>query len=251
MTDTAIIRGFSFGTVVSGSFAVFFRNLIPFLFFAFLLTVPGLLYDLYVPEAAEPRGGLGISLRDVIGIVVDIVCSTLLGATLVYGTVQELRGRHASLLASIGQGLRVILPALGVGLVAGIGIAIGLVLLIVPGLVLLTIWWVAMPATVVERLGTFASLGRSLQLTRGFRWPIFGIVLLFGVLTVLILFLLGVLLTPMLLRGNLDPVTFIIIVWAAAAVISAFTSVLAGVGYFTLRVEKEGVDLDQVAAVFD
>jgi hypothetical protein len=68
----------------------------------------------------------------------------------------------------------VILPLIGVGILAGIGIGIGLILLIVPGLILLTIWAVIAPAIVVERVGVFDSFGRSHQLVKGDAWSVFG-----------------------------------------------------------------------------
>ena len=58
----------------------------------------------------------------------------------------------------------VLLPLLGLAIVAGIGIAIGFVLIIIPGLILLTIWAVAAPVMVIEHPGVFAALGRSRDL---------------------------------------------------------------------------------------
>ena len=70
------------------------------------------------------------------------------------------------------------------GLIAGIGIAIGFVLLIVPGLVLLTFWCLIVPSIVIEGKSAGESFGRSLDLTRGHFWRVLGIV----VLTVVIYF---------------------------------------------------------------
>ena len=49
-------------------------------------------------------------------------------------------------------------PLILVGIVAGICVVVGLILLIVPGLILLTIWAVASPVVVVENPGVFESL---------------------------------------------------------------------------------------------
>jgi len=69
-----------------------------------------------------------------------------------------------------------IAPLLGAGILAGIGIAIGLLLLIVPGLFLLTIWAVIVPVIVVERSGVMNSFGRSRELVRGNGWQVFGVI---------------------------------------------------------------------------
>ena len=68
------------------------------------------------------------------------------------------------------------MPLLGLGIVAGIAIGIGFLLLIVPGLILMTIWSVAAPVLVLERAGVFASLGRSRELVRGNGWQVFGVI---------------------------------------------------------------------------
>jgi hypothetical protein len=67
-------------------------------------------------------------------------------------------------------------PLIAAGILAGIGIAIGFVLLIVPGLFLLTIWSVIAPAIVVERRGVFEAFGRSRELVRGEGWNVFGVI---------------------------------------------------------------------------
>lgn len=64
------------------------------------------------------------------------------------------------------------------GILAGIAIAIGFVLLIVPGLILLTIWAVVSPAIVVEGEGVIGAFGRSRELVRGDGWTVFGAILI-------------------------------------------------------------------------
>jgi len=74
---------------------------------------------------------------------------------------QDVRDGRADL--SIGQTVsaasQVIWPVIGASILAVIAIAVGLVLLIVPGLFLITIWAVIVPAIVIERSGVFASFG--------------------------------------------------------------------------------------------
>ena len=71
---------------------------------------------------------------------------------------------------AVGQLLRAATPVIGqlilVGIVAGIGIVIGFVLIIVPGLILLTIWSVAAPVVVLERPGGLRALRRSRELVQ-------------------------------------------------------------------------------------
>jgi hypothetical protein len=74
------------------------------------------------------------------------------------------------------------------GILAGIAIAIGFVLIIVPGLILLTIWAVIAPSIVVEKHGVFEAFGRSRELVRGHGWEVFGAI----VLAFLIVFAVGI-----------------------------------------------------------
>jgi hypothetical protein len=64
------------------------------------------------------------------------------------------------------------------GLLAAIAIGVGFVLLIVPGLILITIWAVIAPAIVVENAGAIGAFGRSRDLVRGHGWPVFGSIVL-------------------------------------------------------------------------
>lgn len=74
----------------------------------------------------------------------------------------------------LSSGWHVVLPLIGFGILFGLGVAIGLVLLIIPGLYLLTIWAVGVPAIVVERAGVIEAFGRSHELVRGHGWTVFG-----------------------------------------------------------------------------
>lgn len=74
------------------------------------------------------------------------------------------------------------------GILAGIAIFIGFVLIIVPGLILLTIWAVIAPSIVIEDKGVFEAFGRSRELVRGHGWQVFGAI----VIAFLIVFAVGI-----------------------------------------------------------
>jgi hypothetical protein len=71
------------------------------------------------------------------------------------------------------------LPALiAAGILAALGIGIGLILFIVPGLFLLTIWSMLVPVIVIEGRAAGESFSRSREIVRGNGWPVFGLILI-------------------------------------------------------------------------
>ncbi|HEY5044866.1 MAG TPA: hypothetical protein VII53_03310 [Solirubrobacteraceae bacterium] len=139
-----------------------------------------------LPAAAVVFIAVGVisALLVVIAPVLAILAFVVIivGTTLFTGMVVELvadvqDGRRD---ATVGQLLQAATPVLGqlilVGIVAGIGIAIGFILIIVPGLILITIWSVAAPVVVLERPGGLKPLARSRELVRGNGWQVFGVI---------------------------------------------------------------------------
>jgi hypothetical protein len=87
---------------------------------------------------------------------------------------------------TVGSLVRSATPVIGplviAGILAGIGIGIGLVLLIVPGLFLLTIWSVLAPVIVIERRSAIDAFGRSRELVSGHGWQVFGVIVILFIL---------------------------------------------------------------------
>jgi hypothetical protein len=101
--------------------------------------------------------------------------------------VQDVRdGRQDLSLTEMFARVRPRLPAIiPAGIIAGIAILIGLILVIVPGLFLLTIWSLIIPVIVLEGRSAGESFGRSRELVRGNGWSVFGVIAItFGVLIV-------------------------------------------------------------------
>jgi hypothetical protein len=135
--------------------------------------------------------------------------------------------------ANAGQLLRAVTPVLGqlilVAIVVGIGIVIGLFLIIVPGLVLLTVWSVVAPVVVLERPAGLRALRRSRELVRGNGWQVFGVIL---VLDVIVLILAG------LIEGGADSAgtgVGIVVTVVIGVLTAPLPALAAAVLYFDLR----------------
>jgi hypothetical protein len=144
-----------------------------------------------------------------VGLIISVLAGYLVQAALVK-SVQDIRDGRADL--SVGEtvsaGTAVLLPVTGAAILAGIAIAIGLILIIVPGLFLITIWAVIIPVIVIERTGALSSFGRSRQLVRGRGWHVFGTLVLAWIIQLAVSIVLGVLLfaLPLFLRNAVSTV---------------------------------------------
>lgn len=118
-----------------------------------------------------------------IATIISLVATTLFTGMVVELVADVRDGRRD---ASVGQLLRAVTPVLGqlllVAIVAGVGILIGFILIVVPGLILATMWAVAAPVVVLERPGGLRALGRSRELVKGNGWNVFAVILLLVIL---------------------------------------------------------------------
>ncbi|HYJ20703.1 MAG TPA: hypothetical protein VEW07_01620 [Solirubrobacterales bacterium] len=124
-----------------------------------------------------------------------------------------------------------ILPLIGAGILAGIAIGIGLILLVVPGLILLTIWAVIAPVIVVEKSPVMSSFGRSRELVRGNGWNVFG-----AIVVAFLIVIIGGLLFGAIAAAIADGPLLRIVFSALASTITApISALVAAVIYYRLR----------------
>jgi hypothetical protein len=121
-----------------------------------------------------------------------------------------------------------ILSLIVFGILFGIGVGIGLVLIIIPGLILLTFWSVGAPAIVVEGAGPIEAFGRSWRLVRGDAWSVFATLLVVFLIVVAVGVVLGAIATPI---GNGAIVVASII---SSAITAPVFSLAVSVMYFNL-----------------
>jgi hypothetical protein len=101
-------------------------------------------------------------------------------------------GRESDARGALAFALPRLPRAVGLVVVAGIGVGLGL-LLIVPGIWLGTVWSLALPALLLERLGVLRALARSQEIVRGRFWTVLGLLALSLAMVLLISVLLAAL----------------------------------------------------------
>ena len=172
-------------------------------------------------------GWLGVLLAALVGIA---------GAFWLQGTlieaVRDVRDGRADL--SVRETFERVFPVLNriviAGILLGIAIGIGFVLLIVPGLIVLTLWIFVIPAIVLENRGIGEAFGRSRELVRGNGWNVFGVIVLTFVL------LLGVSIALRLILSPLDDwLASLIQQIVANTLVTPFAVIVWTLAYYRLR----------------
>lgn len=250
MTNTSVpvsqsVAGeFRVGRIFDRTLAIYKRNFPAFSLVALIASLPPLLLGAGAGDTA-PMMAQSMVLGLVI-MLVSVALALLSQAILVHAAFQDMRSRPVDLMESVNVALARLLPILGLAILSALGIAVGLMLFVIPGLILLTMWFVGVPVCMVEQLGPWQSLRRSTQLTKGHRWKLFGAILVVYVAAAIISQIITLVFTA--LAG------FFIGLLAALAwntVWGAFFATFVVVSYYELRSTKEGMDIEQIAAVFD
>lgn len=179
-SDSATGAEFSLGNVFSRGIGVITDNPVTVFGIAFLLGgLPSTAFSWFQQsitgedmDTFQQIGSVAISLASV---AVIVLLQVLVLGSLTRATIAYANGARTSIGESVGAGLAVVLPLVGLSIVMGLGIMVGMLLLIIPGIILYVMWSVAAPALVAEREGVMKALGRSRELTRGARWKVFGV----------------------------------------------------------------------------
>ncbi len=216
----------SVGEVISETFSIYGQNLGALLGSAFLVfLIVGLLEGILVSS--------GNFFLFVVSAAIGFAGQALY-AGFVVKLVQDVRdGRRDQGVGDLFSAASpFILPLIGFGILFGIGVAVGLFLLVVPGLILLTFWSVGAPAIVVEGIGPVDAFGRSRRLVRGSGWPVFGVLILVSLIVLVIGLALGAIANPI---GNGEVST-----WIASVISGTITAPIFALAVTVLYYDLAG-----------
>ncbi len=239
-------RTVSVGGILSGSFGVFRQAFGQVVLLTALMRLPGLLLQL-ANQGASPAASMGNTGAQTL---LNLVLGSVATGAVTYSVFMRLRGRPASTLTALGVAFKRLLPMIGVALMAGLFMTLATFLLIIPGIIVFCMLYVAVPAVVVERTGVFGALSRSAALTKGYKWSIFGAMVVLLIVAMVLGGLaggIGVVL-HLFLPGSY---AFILVTWVVSMIVGGWMAVAAAVTYHDLRVEKDGVQIEDLARVFD
>jgi hypothetical protein len=255
-------RALDFGELLDGTFTLYRQHFTVFFGMALLPQIPVILFWLLFPLVA----GAGVGAAQLMdAAMVLLMPYALFASILVFGGVTHAAARaYAGDEATIGESLRRGLsrwPVLAIAsLISWALIMFGFILLIVPGLILLAMFFAVTPAVVIESRGPIASLGRSRRLSKGGRVRVLGVMVVAWLITLLPTMALwtvaGVGFGAAAITGG-DPAAGMASTWATSlvqagsSVVSALTMpflILATVLlYYDRRARTEAPDLEAAA----
>ncbi|MGA9581561.1 MAG: YciC family protein [Allosphingosinicella sp.] len=256
-------RRVSIGRIFSRAFGTIGSNPVATLGIAFLFgALPSLLLTYAAhrsgTETFAALGSAAVVGLAIFSVLVAIMLAVITQGALVRATTAYSEGRKASFGESAIAGLRVALPLCLLGLISAVAIALGFLLLIVPGIILYVMWSVAAPSLVEERLGPIEALRRSADLTGGARWKIFGLTLVVVIFYWLFSALVGLL--GITFYGGIDafaasteggiPLGYLVLNAIAGTLTSAVWGVIQTSLYVELREWKDGPRTEALADIF-
>ncbi|HEX4096611.1 MAG TPA: hypothetical protein VHX64_07775 [Caulobacteraceae bacterium] len=257
MTAAATTTGrFDIGRVMSRTFGVIGRNLVVFGVLSVALAgVPQGIARYFSQSSVLGTGGLNAALISVLAGLLSFIGANILQAAVIQGSISDLNGKRANLDDCIATGLKFMLPVIGISILTAFALAAGFILLIVPGLMMAVAWCVNVPVVVVERKGVFEAFGRSADLTRGHRWAIFGLMVIYGLVVWIVDAVAMASTAGFSLAGMARAASFNGTEWVVLTVLQIIQSLIAAAGvasiYYELRSTKDGIGPESLAAVFD
>src|SRR5262245_23105166 len=183
-TQRSAEHDFRVGHVISEAFSVLSRNFLAFFIVTVVAYLPALLLSQI--SAGDGNDAGAIVAAGLLGALLMVVFGMLSQAVIVHAAFQNMRGRPVQLGEALNIAMQRFFPILGVALLTAILAGLGMLALLVPGFILLIMWFVAIPVCVVEQRGAWASMQRSAELTKGHRWKIFGMMILLVIISLVV-----------------------------------------------------------------
>jgi len=259
----ASVPYFDMGRVVTRTFRVIGHNVSSFALLSLIVAIPLVLINWRLASMpASAFSGPFAMYTDRYFVPLQLLyffSLFLLQASAIHATVIYLNGRGINLSESLRVAAAVFLQLLVITVLVLLGVMVGFALLFVPGMMLLIMWSVVVPACVVDRTGIIGSFGRSRQLTKGHRWAIFGLVIAFYLIFIVVGLVFAALAGIPLFSRKPEDLQIVLQPSFTRAVSSILVSMatstlgstLVASIYYELRVLKDGIGPQALASVFD
>jgi hypothetical protein len=246
------------GEILSAAFEIYKNNAGQLLMIVAVVVVPlSLLSALIIHFVAAPttettfvagqtitvetRSFGVVILGAIIAAVITVIISAALQAAIIRGAAEATIGDPVDIQASYRWGFRRIGSVILVGLLVGLAVAVGFILLVVPGIIFLVFFSTSIPALVIENRRGTEAMRRSWYLVSGSFWHAFGVIIVAFLITSLVGSVLGA------LGGNNWFASWIFS--AVAQIITVpFQALVSVLLYLDLRSRKEALTASTLRA---
>lgn len=215
--------------LVAGALGVYRRYPLLFLVLAAGVIVP---YEVIV-LAATGSGSFSQSTGLLLLLIELFLISPLVSAMHVHAVADLREGRDPRLVPVARRGLGVLPVVAAVSIISWLGIGLGLLLLIIPGIILMLRWFVVAQTAAIEHEGWLPALRRGAELTDGH----YGHVFVFSIYVGLIAFV------PMLLVeagfGDSKTAASFLVGTIVQIVAISFTALATALLFYDLRTRRE------------
>ena len=245
------LRPLGVGEIVDATFTIYRRRFGPMFAIALMLVFIPFLISLVGGCSLDAGGTTSCtSLIGGLGYFVSSIGTLVAGTAAILVAAEAYAGVPSDWRRAMRIGLRRILPIIGATIVAVVLIAIGFVLLVVPGIFVAVSLAVVWEALIIEGAGPIESIKRSWRLVSGERWRVFGAgllviviaIIVFGVVSAVIWFILS----PGL--GMSGGMAGYVVQQVSTLLSIPLTAALGTVIYLDLRVRKESLGTAELAA---
>jgi hypothetical protein len=193
----------------------------------------------------------------IVSVLIEIVLTMLTQGALVRVTAAHLQGHEASFGDAAMTGLRAALPLFLLAILLGLGVMLGFMLFVVPGIILYLMWAVAAPALVEEKIGVIEAFGRSRHLTSGARWKVLGLGLIMLVIYWIFSGISGVIMVSIYGLQGLAvamqqgvPFGFLLVSVVVSTLLTAIIATIQTSLYIELRDWKDGPATEALTEIF-
>jgi hypothetical protein len=172
------------GAILDAAFKIYGANANKLFVIVAVVVVPlSLISHLLTGVVFAARSTGFLIATTLITALITLITYAILQAALIRGAAQATVGDAVDVETSYKWGLRKFGWVLLVSIATGIMVVIGFILLIVPGVILLTRFTVAIPALVIEDRKGIEAIDRSWNLTKGHFWHVLGTVVVAALIT--------------------------------------------------------------------
>ncbi len=240
------------GTILVDTGRCIFANFFSLFLFMSIYMIPVLVltflpadFYMFMPDSwFDGEGGFIVPLLLVCLLIV--LCFGVVGTIAVLVKTEAIiDGRECQLSDAFAAIYQHLFPIIGISILLILAMAVGAFLLLIPFFMVLCSTYVAFFARVSEDLSILQSIERSVQLTREYRWQIFGVYLVINIISSIFDWVLS------LFQQVLGTEILTIVELLAMNINVLFMIVSAGLIFHTLRYVKEGHNTKDIETVFE